>query len=105
MNGSDLFLNGLSRFFLFLFLMPTAAITLIGITTTNIYDNTIYNEFLVIHNFSTSNLLTECIFYYTIVDYKKWKIIGHKMNKVIQEHLGNPNLIGVRKRLLTECEF
>jgi len=70
-----------------------------------IIDTLKYNEFLVIHNFSTSNLLTECIFYYTIVDYKKWKIIGHKMNKVIQEHLGNPNLIGVRKRLLTECEF
>ena len=71
-----------------------------------IIDTLKHNEFLVIDNFSTSNLLTECIFIYrVVVDYKKWKIIGHKMNKIIQEHLGNPNLIGVRKRLLTECEF
>jgi hypothetical protein len=61
-----------------------------------------YNQYLVINNFKKSNLLEKNIYFYEIIDYKKWRIIGNKMNKVIQEHLGNPNLIGVKNRLLSE---
>jgi len=71
-----------------------------------IMDNLSYNEYLVINNFVgfSSKLLENNIFIYRIIDYKKWKIIGNKMNKVIQEHLGNPCLKGVRRRLLEEYD-